>query len=308
LSQLLKRPAVSIIIPTYNRIAYLQQAIQSVITQTFNDWELIVVDDGSTDDTVAAIEALEDCRIHVLQLQHTGNIASLRNAGVIASCGELLSFLDSDDIWLPCKLEIQLSLLKHKKNLWSYGRFELVNEALETINNKAGRFVPISGWIAPQIITCEASVNISSLMIDRNLFNELGGFDDNPKLILREDYELVLRLALYAQAIAVPELILKVREHSGRTTNAFNDGHERSAFVYEHFLNLKPEYELENIARRRLGYHLAEISSIKMQQRKYIAATGKFMHAFAKGATLRQLLSAIRRGLYSKSKMENKII
>ncbi len=309
MANLFTRPTVSVIIPTYNRIAYLQHAVESVIAQTFNDWELVVVDDGSTDDTVEKIEALKDCRIHVLRLQHTGNIASVRNAGVNASCGEWIAFLDSDDAWVINKLEIQLKLLRYKKKQWSYGRFELVNEALETINNKAGKFLPFSGWIAQQIITCEASVNIGSLMIERDLFNEVGGFDDNPKLILREDYELALRLALFAEAVAVPDLILKVREHTGRTTNTYDDGHERTAFVYEHFLSLRPRYELKNIARKRLAYHLAEISSKKMQQGKYIAATSQLVHAFAKGARLRHLLSAIRRGLYKRSKTgTNKIV
>ena len=90
-----------------------------------------------------------------------------------------------------------------------------------TIPNKAGQFRPISGWIIKEVLTTEASVTIGYLMLERTLFEEAGGFNQDAKLIYREDYELVLRVALKSEALAVPDLLVRIREHEGRSTNGF---------------------------------------------------------------------------------------
>jgi glycosyltransferase involved in cell wall biosynthesis len=297
LSNLSVSPLISVVIPTYNRVLLLQKAIASVLEQTYTNWELIIVDDGSTDDTQALVSSLKDSRIHLMALPHNGNIASLRNAGVKAGSGEWIAFLDSDDEWVSNKLEIQLRLLLLEKKRWSYGGYELMDDASQTIPFKSGIFRPISGWIAWPLITTEAAVNIGSLMIERKLFNEVGGFDTEPKLLFREDYELALRLALNAEALAVPDLLVRVREHTNRSTNVFDDGYERTAYVYKHFLNSQPGNELEKLARKRMAYHLAEIAVNCMANRKYFEAIHQFSKAFINGDSVRHLLSAIRRGL-----------
>ena len=94
-------PLISVIIPTYNRCLLLQEAITSVQSQTYPNWELIISDDGSTDDTVETIKKLDDPRIHVITLPHTGHIGNVINAGVKYSKGDWLAFHSSDDVWLP---------------------------------------------------------------------------------------------------------------------------------------------------------------------------------------------------------------
>ena len=253
-------PFVTVVIPTYNRLALVQQAVASVVAQTFSNWELIVVDDGSDDGTPAFIHSLNDPRIRVLEMPHTGNIALARNSGARAGSGEWLTFLDSDDVWVPYKLEIQIARMLLEKKRWGYGRFELMDQAMQTIPFKAGTFHPISGWIAKEVLTTEASVNIGTLILERALFDEACGFNSDVNLLYREDYELVLRLALIAEAVAIPDLLLRVREHSGRATNGFEHGHKRTAFIYEYFLSSKPERELAKIARRRFATELTEAS------------------------------------------------
>ncbi|MDP4247390.1 MAG: glycosyltransferase family 2 protein, partial [Bacteroidota bacterium] len=169
-------PLVTVVIATYNRQRLVKQAIASVLGQTYPHWELIVADDGSRDDTVAEVRSLADPRIRVLELPHTGIIAAVRNAGVAAGTGYWVSFLDSDDLWLPHKLEEQLGLLNRENKRWAYGGFELMNESGETISNKAGTYSAISGWIIRPLLRCEASVNIGSLIVERTLFDEIGGF------------------------------------------------------------------------------------------------------------------------------------
>lgn len=295
-------PLISIVIPTYNRVVLLQKAIASVVAQTYTNWELIVVDDGSTDGTAEIIYSIKDSRILLLPLPHAGNIASLRNAGAKAGSGEWIAFLDSDDEWVSNKLEIQLPLLLQEKKRWSYGGYELIDEASQTIPGKYGTFRAVSGWIARPLITTEVAVNIGSLMIERKFFNEVGGFNTAPKLLYREDYELALRLALKAEALAVPGLLVRVREHAQRSTNAFDDGYGQTAFVYQHFLNSHPGNELERLARKRMAYHLAEIAVNCMKNGKYFPATRQLAKAFVNGDSIRHLLSAIRRGLIASYK------
>jgi glycosyltransferase involved in cell wall biosynthesis len=294
-----RNPFVTVVIPTYNRFTLIQQAIRSVVQQSYTNWELIVVDDGSDDGTVKAIHAMGDSRIKVLEMSHIGNIAALRNAGVQSGTGEWVAFLDSDDEWVPRKLEIQIKKLLMEGKRWGYGRFELMNKEKHTIPNKAGIYRPISGWIAKEVLTTEASVNIGTLLLERTLFEETGGFNCDAALLFREDYELVLRLALRAEALAIPELLMRVREHSDRATNAFDYGHDRTASMYEYFIGTGPDKELLKIARRRMAGELTESAVDRIKQKKYAEAGRRLGKAFINGDRLRHLLSAIRRGFFA---------
>jgi glycosyltransferase involved in cell wall biosynthesis len=289
-------PLITVVIPTYNRLTLVRQAIASVVAQTYTNWELIVADDGSDDGSSEAIISINDARIRVIEMSHTGNIALLRNRGVHTGSGEWLAFLDSDDIWIPRKLELQLQCLLQEEKRWGYGRFELMNAEMRAIPNKAGTYRPISGWIAKEVLTTEASVNIGTLMLERTLFDEVGGFNTDPELLYREDYELVIRLALQSEALAIPDLLTRVREHEGRSTNAFEYGNDRMAAVYAHFIRSHPGKGLSKIARRRMASELAESATKKMKQKKYLQATGRLGKALINGDSLRHLLSAVRRG------------
>jgi glycosyltransferase involved in cell wall biosynthesis len=289
------RPLVTVVIPTYNRITLVQQAIASVLAQTYTHWELIIVDDGSDDGTTAAISSMNDTRIKVLGMQHHGNIAQLRNAGVQAGTGEWLAFLDSDDLWIPQRLELQLPELMKQEKRWGYGGSGLMDENLDPIPRKSGTFLALSGWIAGEVLTTEVSVAIGALIVERTLFEEAGGFNTDPGLLLREDYELVIRLALKAEALAIPVLLVNMREHVSRSTNLFEYGHERMAFVYEHFIRSHPPKNLERIAKRRMAHELAESVIKRINQKNYLLAGRQFGNAMINGDKWRHLISVVRR-------------
>ncbi len=291
----MNNPLITIVIPTYNRLAFVQQAVASVIAQTYTHWELIVVDDGSEDGTSEEIICRSDQRIQFLSLPHTGNIAALRNAGVKAGSGTWLAFLDSDDLWIPEKLDIQIQQLLKEGKRWGYGRFILMDEEMKSIPNKAGVFRPFSGWIVKELLRTEASVNIGSLLVERLLFEEVGGFNPDPKLLFREDYELVVRLAMQSEALATKELLVRVREHRGRATTIYGSGHDRTAAMYAYFIQSKPEKELVAIARRRLARELAESASIRIQQKKYLQAVERLGRALINGDQLHHVLSVVKR-------------
>ena len=102
-------PIVSVVIPTYNRAAFLQRAIQSVLHQTYQHFEILVIDDGSTDETEEVVNRFQDARIRYLKLEENTRGRKARNVGIKESRGQWIAFLDSDDTWLPKKLEHQLS-------------------------------------------------------------------------------------------------------------------------------------------------------------------------------------------------------
>ena len=123
-------PDVSIILPTFNRLTYLREAIDSVLAQTYTDWELIIADDGSADETRTFLRSIRDGRVKTLWLRHCGNPGAVRNRALAEAKGIYLAFLDSDDIWTPRKLEIQLNLTRSRGDRrWSYTRDRPIESA-----------------------------------------------------------------------------------------------------------------------------------------------------------------------------------
>jgi glycosyltransferase involved in cell wall biosynthesis len=252
-------PLVSVVIPTYDRLPLLREAVASVRAQAYPRWELVVADDGSTDRTVEWVRSLADSRVRCLALAHGGNVARARNAGVRASGGEYVAFLDSDDVWLPGKLEAQVRALASGAARWCYAGFEMMDTGGRTIPFVEGDWKPLSGRIAREVITTEAAVGIATLVVERSLFDEVGGFDEDPGLVLREDLDLAIRLALAADTVAVPAVLARVREHPGRSTAACSDADalERMARVYDRVLASTTDPELLRLATLRRDEHLA---------------------------------------------------
>src|SRR6188472_4452458 len=122
-------PLASVILPAYNRLTHLRTAIASVRAQTLTDWELIIADDGSDGETRAFLRELSEKRIRVLSLEHSGNPSVVRNAAIRAASGKFLAFLDSDDLWLPHKLERQLVLMRATPaRRWSYTQVRRIDD------------------------------------------------------------------------------------------------------------------------------------------------------------------------------------
>jgi glycosyltransferase involved in cell wall biosynthesis len=214
------QPAVSVILPTYNRGQFLRDAVESVLRQTFTDWELIVVDDGSTDDTCAFVLGLQDARVQLVPIAHSGSPAWARNAGLARARGEWIAFLDSDDLWMASKLECQLAELRaHPNCQWSCTGFGFVDENGAPTHQRAGDpYRAQSGQILEPLLAFTAIASTSTLMVRRSLLDDVGGFDE--ALLSREDYDLMLRLACQWQIWALSEPLTLIREHASRTTRA----------------------------------------------------------------------------------------
>ncbi len=292
-------PLVSVVIPTYNRLPMLREAVQSVRAQTHPQWELVVVDDGSTDATREFVASLGDPRIWLLSPAHTGNVASVRNAGARAASGDYLAFLDSDDLWLPEKLETQIERMERVAVPWSYTRYEHVDESGVQVSTRSGTWQEFSGRIVREVITTEAAVAISTLVVQKKFFVEVGGFDEDPAINFREDYELVLRLALRGDTLAIPESLTGVREHAGRVTRGLAGAAPflATARVYDKVIATLTNRDLKRVARERRAYHRAEAGAQYLRGGSIRAGAVLLLRAFIDRPFNREWASAVARGL-----------
>ncbi len=185
-------PQVSVIIPTYNRAELLFKAVESALAQTVEDIEVLVCDDGSTDDSRNRIASLCNPKLRWIPGQHSGRPAPARNRGILSARGEWLAFLDSDDIWFPDKLERQINLVKETGLLaCSTNALRLRKDGSVTGLYQDFRIPAIS----LEKILRSNWVICSSAMINRSLIDKVFGFPEKPDFKNSNDYALWLRVA-----------------------------------------------------------------------------------------------------------------
>jgi len=289
-------PLVTVVIPTHDRLPLLDEAIDSVLAQTYPRWELVVVDDGSADGTVEHLRARGDARVRVIASPRLGHPGRVRNLGIAAAAGELVAFLDSDDVWLPGKLAAQVTALRESRARWCYTGYELMDEARRTIPFRAGHAATPSGRVVRELLEMRMGVDISTLVVERALLAEAGAFTDDPEVRYRQDLELVLRLALRAEAVGVPDVLARVRHHPGRLTAKLRHAHEHTARVYDAFLAHGPPPELARAARRVRAAVLADAGAERLGHGDYAVAARMFVRALLGGARPDRWARSIARG------------
>lgn len=203
-------PTVSIVIPAYNYARYLPQAIDSVLAQTYPAHELIVVDDGSTDDSREVL-ARYGSRIRVIHQENQG-VSVASNAGAAVATGELLAFLDADDYWLRHKLERQVGRFLSEPGLG------LVHCGMEEVDPDgtvlSRRLDGLEGWVAREMLLFRRGVILgpgSTALIPRATFWAAEGFD--PRTSVSQDWDLAYRVACGHRVGFVPEVLVRVRLH-----------------------------------------------------------------------------------------------
>ena len=211
----MKHPLVSVIIPTYNRSQMVQEAIDSVLNQDFADYELIVVDDGSGDNTPAILAAYGQA-ITVLHQSNKG-VSAARNHGIAAAAGPLIAFLDSDDLWLPRKLSTQVKFFKdHPDAVINQTQERWIRHGIR-VNSKQ-RHHKFSGMIFEHSLAL-CLVSPSAVMIKKSLLEAVGVFDE--QLPACEDYDLWLRISCrYPVHLIDAPLIIKRGGHDDQLSKA----------------------------------------------------------------------------------------
>lgn len=194
-------PLVSVILPAYNAEKTIAETIQSVLQQTWTDFELLVINDGSTDATVDIVSQIHDVRIQILTFANAGVVAS-RNRGLEKATGEWITFIDADDLWTPDKLACQLkALTHHPEAAVAYSWTDYIDQAGQFV--RPGWHDSPSGNVYAAMVNRCFIENGSNILFRRSVLSEVEGFD--PSLVMCEDWDFYIRLAEKFQFICVPQ-------------------------------------------------------------------------------------------------------
>jgi glycosyltransferase involved in cell wall biosynthesis len=203
-------PKVSVIIPTYNRLSMVKEAVDSVLKQDFEDFELIVVDDGSTDETVKEIKRYGG-RVRLLQHSENRGVSAARNKGILHAKGKYIAFLDSDDLWVKGKLKIQVAFLDENPHYPLCYTDEIWIRRGRRVNPKI-KHTKYSGWIFEKCLPL-CTISPSSAVMRKTVFSKVGLFDE--ALPVCEDYDFWLRISARFPIFFInKKLIVKRGGHS----------------------------------------------------------------------------------------------
>jgi glycosyltransferase involved in cell wall biosynthesis len=205
-------PQVSVIVPAFNPGVLLHATLASVIRQTFTDWDLVVVDDGSTEDLtwIAGI----DPRIRLVR-QDNGGVSRARNTGIECTHGSLVAFCDADDVWHPDKLARQLDRFGSSDDLLlSHTAFHVVNRVDEWISTGFHR-----DGLTYETLRRHCGICTSTVVVRRSALDVVGGFD--PSLLIVQDWDLWLRLAMIGRLDCEPTDLVAYRNHPGTLSSNF---------------------------------------------------------------------------------------
>jgi glycosyltransferase involved in cell wall biosynthesis len=199
-------PLVSVIIPTFNRSSLIKEALDSALSQNYRPMEIVVIDDGSTDNTEQVVASYGG--IKYIRQANSGPAAA-RNNGIRASSGELIALLDSDDRWLPRKLERQVPLFTDPE-------IGLVHAAIRFFRDGTGEVLGemFSGErLDVHDILSHKMLGTQTVVFRRRVFDEIGGFDES--LLGPEDFDFFIRVAAHFKMVGMPAVLAEARQHTG---------------------------------------------------------------------------------------------
>ncbi len=223
-------PRVSVIIPTYNRAEYIGDTIDSVLRQTFTDFEIIVVDDGSTDNTREIVNGYTDPRIRYIYQENSG-VSTARNNGINSSDSEYIAFLDSDDMYLEDMLEKSVRILdEHPEVGYSYGQSNIMRDGFGVYRTRISPFHSHSTVVGSveqvRELLFHSPITTCTFTGRRHLIAELGGF--HPDLWTCQDYHYFVKLAKRCSGYYIAEPLAIIRFHDIQLHNQMRHGRERA--------------------------------------------------------------------------------
>lgn len=224
---------VSAIIPVYNTECFIQEAIESVLSQTYKDIELIIVDDASNDRTG---EIARSFGSRLTCISHSANMgpSAARNTGIKHALGKYIAFLDADDVWMPDKIKEQMELLENNNDIaLVYSNGYTVNSSGSQIGRFFDTIRPKGGFIFKELLLDNFIVT-SSVIVRKDILNEIGGF--NERFSLSEDFDLYLRIAEHYKIDFVDAPLLKHRIHSGSLSK------KKRKFLLDNAINITGFY------------------------------------------------------------------
>ncbi len=206
-------PLISVIIPVYNAGRTVLETIRSVQVQTFSDLEVIIINDGSTDDSLAKLQSIHDPRLAIFSYEN-GGLPVARNRGLDHAQGEYVSFIDADDIWLPEKLALQLQALEQSPTAGAaYSWTAAMQEQNSTISFAQASQPLFEGYVYPHLLLQNFIGSGSNILVRREAIAAVGNFD--PTLKSCEDWDFYLRLAAQHPFVLVPKNLVLYRQGAG---------------------------------------------------------------------------------------------
>jgi len=252
-------PRTSVIIPSYNYAEFLPAAIESVLAQTDQDFELLIVDDGSTDESVAVACAYADPRVRVLAQRHRG-IGAARNQGIRAARGRYIAFLDADDVWVPSKLAAQCDLLERRPDVGLvYGRFGVIDASGRVRSSGRTYLAPKpSGAIIRHLLARNVIGTPSTICLRRHVIQAGSAFDETGAHA--EDWHFYLQIASRTRIQYLPRILAYHRQHSRNWNGTISILSAQTRRTAEFALGLARDQlgltarDLECLRRRLLAY------------------------------------------------------
>jgi len=265
-------PTVSICIPTYNRKDYLRETLDSVFAQTYKDYEVVIVDDGSTDGTEEMIRGT-GYKVRYYWQKNAGDAAA-RNRLIELSGGKFITFIDSDDLLMPDAVERMINVMEaEKEEVIVYGPYTAIDENGNIRKRKRKKLY--SGCITPQLFE-DILVHSCGSMFPKRILEQAGRFDTS--LSVCSDYELWLRLSLKYRFIALPAPTFKRRRHSGNLSERSFTNRKIELEVLERFYYQDGGRDVipEKLAMRRLSEEIYRVGKCALKEGEYHEAKDYF--------------------------------
>lgn len=314
-------PTFSVVIPSYNQADFLKVALESVLVQTYQDFEIVIVNNYSTDNTLDVIRKFDDSRIRTIDYRNNGIIGAARNVGIKASKAPWIAFLDSDDSWSSQKLEkvaqtIQatpgVGLLCHNQQTVREGRL-----------GKTARFGPpanFRGSVGDYLMKVGNCLCTSSTVVARTHLEEVGNFTEDPSLVTVEDYDLWIKLSRICQFQFIPE-VLGVQNYHRNSASADPELHLRGTLaimreifgqagssdsplpkiavrrLYANaFFGAARQYHRQGAFRKPLGYYFQTIRVFPLSTKAYAGMALLFLDILVGRARRRRMMDSTAPG------------
>jgi glycosyltransferase involved in cell wall biosynthesis len=215
-SSLVESPMFSIILPTYNRGQYLFQALNSVLSQTLTNWELLIIDNNSVDNTANVVSGIHDSRVKLYQIDNLGCIAKSRNLGIENSKGTWLAFLDSDDLWENDKLEQCKKLINKNVDL-IYHDMKVISYEGKRKNLKCRQ---LKSPVFKDLLLNGNPIAASSVVVRKEVLITVGGFNQNVEMNSTADYNTWLKISKFTESfLHIDRMLGSYRFHNGNISN-----------------------------------------------------------------------------------------
>ena len=252
-------PLVSVVLPTYNCARFLPESVGAVLSQTYTHYEVIVVDDGSTDNTKDVLNPFMQ-KIRYIKLEQNKGLPVARNTGIQSARGKYVAFIDADDLWLPEKLQTDIEYFEtHPEVSMVYSKHINIDEKGRVVNGSVKKQLP-SGNVFTQLFSEQNFVIASSVVVRKNVFETTGLFDE--QLFNCQDWDLWLRIAFHFQVAGINKPLVKYRHNPHSLSKNRNNVLKYQKIVIDKIYNKFKDKENginEKLYKKRLASHYAKV-------------------------------------------------